>query len=171
MSCPITLAGILSDCNGQGGVKKIFIIDSNKVESVTVDSATEIITNMTITAGSEFVEYSVRKQVANITSTLTVNDVAGSVFCETVLTASFPKMNASKRLELKALSLGTLVVLVEDNNGVFWLMGHKHPVTMTTGGGATGTNFGDANQFTITLSSISDTLPYEVDSTFALTLI
>ena len=171
MSCPITLAGILEDCNGQGGVKRLFMLDNSKVETYTVDPITEIITNLNTTGDAIFVEYAIRKQTANFTSTLTANEVAGSVYAETVLTATFPKMSAAKRLEIKALGLGSVAVMVEDNNGKYWFLGGKYPVTMTTGVGNTGTNFGDANQFTITLSHISDSLPYEINSTLAESLI
>ena len=171
MSCPITLAGILEDCNGQGGVKRLFMLDNSKVETYTVDPITEIITALTTTGNANFVEYAIRKQTANFTSTLTANEVAGSVYAETVLTATFPKMSAAKRLEIKALGLGSVAVMVEDNNGKYWFLGGKYPVTMTTGVGNTGTNFGDANQFTITLSHISDSLPYEINSTLAESLI
>lgn len=170
MSCPITLAGILSDCNGQGGVKRLFMLDNSQVETYTVDPITEIITDLAI-LNDGFVEYAIRKQTANFTSTLTANEVAGSVYAETVLTATFPKMSAAKRLEIKALGLGSVAVMVEDNNGKYWFLGGKYPVTMTTGVGNTGTNFGDANQFTITLSHISDSLPYEINSTLAKSLI
>lgn len=171
MSCPITLAGILEDCNGQGGVKRLFMLDNSKVETYTVDPITEIITALTTTENVNFIEYAIRKQTANFTSTLTANEVAGSVYAETVLTAAFPKMSAAKRLEIKALGLGSVAVMVEDNNGKYWFLGGKYPVTMTTGVGNTGTNFGDANQFTITLSHISDSLPYEINSTLAESLI
>ena len=171
MSCPITLAGILEDCNGEGGVKRLFMLDNSKVETYTVDPITEIITALTTTENVDFVEYANRKQTANFTSTLTANEVAGSVYAETVLTAVFPKMSAAKRLEIKALGLGSVAVIVEDNNGKYWFLGGKYPVTMTTGVGNTGTNFGDANQFTITLSHISDSLPYEINSTLAESLI
>ena len=171
MSCPITLAGILEDCNGQGGVKRLFMLDNSKVETYTVDPITEIITALNTTGDAIFVEYAIRKQTANFTSTLTANEVAGSVYAETVLTATFPKMSAAKRLEIKALGLGSVAVMVEDNNGKYWFLGGKYPVTMTTGVGNTGTNFGDANQFTITLSHISDSLPYEINSTLAESLI
>ena len=58
------------------------------------------------------------------------------------------------------------MVIVKDNNGVYWFLGYDEPVNATAGGGQTGQAKTDANQYTITLTDESHELPYEVSKTF-----
>ena len=163
MNCPITLKGIQTDCAGTGGVKEIYIIDRIDVSTLVVDPSTSVITGITPVSGKKFYTYQLRKQIANMESTINADDQAGTVWVQTDLNASFQKMNAAKRLELQALSLGSVAVIVKDGNNKYWYLGYENPVTLTAGTGSTGTAYGDANQYAMTLTDMGSSLPYEVD--------
>jgi len=162
MSCPITLAGITRDCKGIGGVKEIYISDRTKVSTLTINGTTEIVTAITMVGGAKFKVYEVRKQIASMTSTATIDDSTGTKFIETMVSVAFGKMTNLKRAEIKALALGDLAVIVKDNANKFWYLGFEHPVTLTEGTASTGTAYGDANQYQVTLQDLSKDFPYEV---------
>ena len=164
MPCPITLNGMTRDCKGVGGVKALYIIDAADVSTLTVDASTETITAMTLVPGKKFKTYELGLQTSVMNVTPTVDETAGTLFYQSTIQASFPKMNAARRLELHALALGRLAVIVKDNNDVFWYMGYHNPVLFTEGAATTGTAFGDANQHSFTLTDWGTKAPYNVAS-------
>ena len=168
MSCPITLNGIALDCKGMGGVKNIWIADRADVEEIT-DTAGEI---TAIAPTNLFVGklYKTRKQVAMMESTVQNDEQAGTSYIETTLTASFAKMDKTKRLEIEALRLGDVVALVEDQNGEYWYLGYDNPVTLQEGSGTTGQAYADSNSYSITLIDMSREMPLNVDETIIDTL-
>jgi hypothetical protein len=163
MACNYTFAGQLLDCKEvSGGIKEIYIVDRSMVSAYTIDGATKKILTVTMTASNKFKTYQLRKQVASMTTTATSSDTAGTTFFSTDVTFSIPKMAAAKRLEFLAMSVGNMAVIVRDNNNVYWGLGFDNPVVLTSGSGVTGTNFGDANQYSYTLNDTNAVAPYEM---------
>ena len=78
---------------------------------------------------------------------------------------SFLKQDTNKRLEISALSIGELVVIVQDANGRHWYLGKDMPVMASAGGAESGTAYTDGNRYTITLQDNSKDYPYEVKTT------
>ena len=50
----------------------------------------------------------------------------------------------------------------KDSNDKYWYLGYDDYVSSTAGGGTTGTNKGDGNNYTLTLTDQSETYPYEI---------
>lgn len=163
MSCTYTFAGQLLDCKeSSGGVKEVYIIDASYLEGYTVDPTTKKVLTITLTSGQLFNTYQLRKQTANMLTTINTSDENGTTFYQTDTVFNIPKMEAAKRLELLALAVGNMVVIVRDNNGLYWIMGLENPVTLTAGTAGTGTAFGDANQYSYTLTELNTVAPREV---------
>ena len=96
-----------------------------------------------------------------MTKEVTVNE-NGSTYVTTSLNLVFARMDAAKRLEMNALAQADLVALVKDANGIVWFLGYDDAVTMSAGGGETGTARGDNNSYTTTLQDQSAEFPYTV---------
>lgn len=161
MGCSVTLAGIASDCsNNKGGVKAVYL--ANKSDVTSVDVSDNVITAITMTASAKFKKYDFRKDSATMTSTLTVGDNGGSNYISTVLSMSFNRMEAAKRLEMNAMAMGELVALVEDRNGTVFYLGYDDPIKASNGTGETGDVRTSVNQYTIELTDESDDFPYTV---------
>lgn len=168
--CPITLKGISLGCEtSKGGIKRAFIAQYGDVASVAVEEG--IITGITMTtatsgAAPKFKEYNFRKGTSSMTSTYNADETTGSRFVSTELSLVFTKMEAAKRLEISALSIGGLAVIVEDNNGKLWYLGYDNYVSASAGSGNTGTAATDSNNYSITLSDESNDYPFPLkDST------
>lgn len=162
MACLITLNGITLDCQPSlGGIKKVWLTQYAGVSEVTVDPESNMISAITNTG--EWYEYQFRKATGSLTSTLNVDETAGINYVTSELSLVFTKMETAKRIEIAALSIGQLCAIVEDSNGHYWFLGKDDYVSASAGAGNTGTAKGDQNAYTLTLSTDSDSYPYEVD--------
>lgn len=166
MNCTsYTLTGLNAGCKDSvGGVAKIWLADQS-AQTWTIDASTHTIKP---SATSAFKVYNLRKGAASMTSTLTVNDNAGSYF-STEIAMNFLKMETTKRLEVMAMLMGQTSGIVKDNNGKYWAVGVDHPLEGSAGTGETGTATSDANQYTVTISADDAELPYEVTDASTLT--
>lgn len=153
-----TLSGLNAGCKDSvGGVAKIWLADQSAV-TWSVDASTHTIAP---SATSAFKVYNLRRGAASMTSTLTVNDNAGSYFT-TEVAMQFLKMETSKRLEVMAMLMGQTTGIVKDNNGKYWAVGVNNPLEGSAGTGETGTAASDANQYTVTISVDDAELPFEI---------
>lgn len=112
---------------------------------------------------TDMVSYSFRKQSSGLTSEGTFDDATGVNFFTNNLALVFARQNVAKRIAIQALALQEdLAVIVKDANGEIYFLGFDDSVTTTAAGAQTGTAATDANQYTITLTDLSNELPYLV---------
>jgi hypothetical protein len=162
MSCSsIKLNGIGLGCkDSMGGIKKVYIA---KFEDVSLMGITDnMIDDISMKNSATFKTYEFRKGTSSMSTTLTTDEAAGTLSFQTDVSLQFSKMDTSKRLEIMALCVDSVVVIVEDSNGKCWYLGYDFPVTATTATANTGTSFGDFSGYNITLTDNSKELPYEV---------
>lgn len=164
--CSDTLTSIGTSCDSQlGGIKIVYGISKQYIDTLTVtDGVITGITTKTLTGSDpeKFHTFKFRKQSSSMTSTYTIDDTNGVKYVTTELALNFAKQETAKRVSLTALINCESAFIVEDNNGKRWFLGYDNPVTTTAAESTTGTAFGDANQYSITLSDMSAELPYEV---------
>ena len=166
--CSQTLTSIGTSCDSQmGGIKVVYGISKSQIDAITVTDG--VITAITTKDDEQstpqpykFHTYAFRKQSSSMTSTYTVDDTNGVKYVTTELTLNFAKQETAKRVSITALANCESVFIVEDNNGKHWFLGYDNPVTVTAMEATTGTAYGDANQYSITLSDMSAELPMEV---------
>lgn len=164
MACLITLNGITLDCQPSlGGIKRVWITQYSDVKSVVVGED-NMIDSITLEGEAQWYEYQFRKATGSLTSTLNVDESAGVNYVSNELSLVFTKMETLKRIEIAALSIGQLAVVVEDSNGHYWFLGKDDYVSASAGTGITGTAKGDQNAYTLTLSTDSDSYPYELSA-------
>jgi hypothetical protein len=163
MACnTLTLVGFVNDCAGSiGGVKKVHIAKYEEVAEVTVTE--EKVTAISMVDNATFKNYYFKPNMASFVSTLNIDTANGNNYVTTDLSMTFNKMETTKRIEMSALSKLELAIIIEDNNGIYWLMGRENPVTAINGTGETGVVRTDANKYSITLQDFSTTYLYEID--------
>lgn len=164
--CIQSLKGINQECQGSlGGIKSVYIAIYQNVGSVSISSDAgddKKITSITmVESDGKFKEFQFRRNTANMTSTLNV-DPANGTSVTTELVMSFLRQEATKRLEISALSMGDLAVIVKDANDKYWYLGYNFPVLASAGTGETGTAFTDGNRYSITLQDNAVDWPYEI---------
>lgn len=159
MSCFNLTQGIAADCaTSLGGIKKVYFmsndvtyglgttVDADKVDSITG-----------ATAENTFV-FNFRKNTGSMTSTVTTVEGGGS-YISTEVALQFSKMEAQKRMAINGLLKSQVKAVVVDSNGIAWALGYDEPLEATAGGGATGQNKSDLNNYNITMTDESMDFP------------
>lgn len=163
MACSSTLTGIALDCANVGGITEVYICRTTDIQTITVTA--NVITAITLaSAGEDFKTYRFRRGTSNYTAEASKDEAAGTSFVTSNVAMKFSKMDTAKRNEMQALLVDNLYVIVKDNNGLYWFLGYNSYVSASAAGGESGTNRGDANQYTITLTAETSEFPMAVDS-------
>lgn len=164
MACLQTLKGLGRTCDtSMGGINEVYIANYEDITTIAYSTDNSEITGITMNSGAKFKKYWFRKGTGSLTKTLNVSD-NGSNYVSSDLVLQFDRMETRKRIEMAALSVGDLVVLVKDANGVVWYLGEESPVRATAGDGQTGTSRGDGNRYTITLQDENSSFPKAVSA-------
>ena len=163
MACSVSLSTYkFGDCfSSKGGIKNLWI-------AVYEDNAYVISSADTVSDFSSAITWykqELKRNVGSLTSTYNYDDANGSSYIQTDVVIVYPKMAKESRLQMNALSLGDLMAVVEDANGVFYALGAEEPVKKTAGTGETGTERGDRNAYEATLSDYSSVYPRILDDT------
>lgn len=165
MDCSsITLGTITMDCTPSlGGIKRVWLTQyADGIAALSTEG--DEIASLTLPASQEWHLYEFRKGTGSLTSTLTVDETAGTNYVTNELALVFTKMETTKRMEIAAMSIGHLCAVVEDSNGQYWFLGYDDYVSASAGTGVTGTAKGDQNAYTITLSTDSESYPYPLSA-------
>ena len=152
--------------NNLGGIKNIWL--ANYVENgATVTEGKDAIS--AFASGVKWFKYPIRKGTASMTSTYNTS-TDGASYVSTELSIVFTRMETQKRVAMTSFALAEAMAVVEDSNGKYWFLGKDAPITLTAGGGETGTAKGDRNAYTATFTDESLTFPYELEQSAAETL-
>lgn len=150
MACTLTLAGRGVGCkDALGGIKRIYVAEW--VDGIWEDIASGEVSGST--AAITFYTYDMTRGSGSLNQTITSDLAAGTVFFDQVCSVTFNKAAASDITEISNLVKGRMAVLVEDNNGNWFVMGHQNGVEVSGGTAQTGTAAGDQNGFTIEFSA------------------
>ncbi len=150
MACTLTLAGRGVGCkDALGGIKRVYVAEW--VDGIWEDIASGEVSGST--AAITFFTYDMTRGSGSLNQTITSDLAAGTVFFDQVCSVTFNKAAASDITEISNLVKGRMAVLVEDNNGNWFVMGHQNGVEVSGGTAQTGTAAGDQNGFTIEFSA------------------
>jgi len=170
MACVSTLLGINLDCDSNvGGLSALYIVPTSDVSVIALGVDGEI-SGVTMVSGKTFKTYSFKRGNAQFTSTGTHDEKAGTNFYTTELTVSFNKQEKLKRKEMLELSKGQTYMIAKDYNGIYHFIGYGSYVSGSVVG-ASGSEMGDANNYSLTMTSMSAELPNTVLSTIIAAII
>ena len=166
--CPQTLSDINIECKSSiGGVKVVAIRNRDDVDKLTIVDGR--VTNIGLTSGApeDATVIAFREQTCQLSSEGTIDDVQGTHFYTHTLAFRFPRMEATKRMSIHALTHAQTIAIVKDNNSILWLVGWEAPLHAATVTSGTGTAYSDPNEYVPALSCVSPELLFEVDSSAA----
>lgn len=171
MACNnVTLNGISLDCGSVGGIQAVYIAPITDVTGVTVSTG-DTVSTIGMVATKKFQKYSFKRGNANFVSTGNKSDAASTYFVETVLSMQFNKMETAKRKDMVALANVNSYVIAQDNNGIYWFIGYGNFGGAGNATGNSGAQMADANQYTLTITAQTASLPYEVESAAVLLVV
>lgn len=169
MACEITSGFNLGCRDNTGGIRNIYIL-SGSISSIN-EASDGLIGG--ITGSGVYYQFQLTKNTGDLTETPTPSLEAGTVFYDQTLNVAFHKLQSSIRNQVKTLARNpNLSIIVETNNGEespytgrYFLMGRYRGAVLSGGTGATGTAFGDANQYALSFQSLSPSPMDEIQST------
>lgn len=165
MDCLMSLTGIAYSCDvNLSGIKALWMIDWNHIESVEVSDETNTISDIATTGEKTFQKYVFAKNTGSLTKTMTKDDSKGTRYFLNEFTCNFNKMDNAKRAELNKLAAGQIAAIVQDMNGIYWYLGRDNYATATAVTGQTGASTDDGNFYVLTIQDMSGELPYSIDA-------
>ena len=152
MSCDLS-KGRLELCKDAiGGIKKVWFANFGATFVLDVDDqVTDINDGAAIPGAITLYEYET-KDASNLEETINSSRQNGTTFWAQVLNLVIKKMDKVTRKELKIMAYGQPHVIVQDNNDNLLVVGMLRGADVTGGTFATGTQVGDLNGYTITLT-------------------
>ena len=152
MSCDLTLGRKEVCKDSVGGLNAVYFVNFGDMGALTYDATnTDVIDAVAGTPDAFKYEL---KGASTFTQNINSSREAGTTFFEQVLELTFKKLTPKDHKELKLLSFARPHVIVEDNNGNFFLAGLEHGCDVTGGTIVTGGAMADASAYTITLTGM-----------------
>lgn len=166
MACKsYSLVGINTTCDpNAGGIREVFAIPKSDITVLEGDSTTGQITTLTLAQDKAFKTYKFRRGSSSFTSTLQTDPTVGNYSWLNEAALQFNRYDTAKRLELMALTLEETVVIVHDQNDIYYLMGYDNGVLASAGEVNSGAASTDFSGITVTLSDESREAPFIVPS-------
>lgn len=151
MSCNIT-SGFTLDCReGIGGIKTVYITELGNKDTIVSSNGT--ITSFSLATGTYFYEHEMLMETGVWSEGIQTSDQNGTLYYEQTLTVKFPKRSAALAVNIETLAKNKLMVIVEENNGNYVLLGETNGMEVQPSTYESGTAFGDFQGYTLTLKS------------------
>jgi len=164
MACENLSLGRLKPCKDTvGGIKNIYFVDYGDFTAIAYNvTDTDVIDDL----AASFTAY---KYEVHFSSSFTQNIQSsmenGTTAFEQVLEVTLPKLTKEDHKELKLISFGHPHVIVEDQNGNFFVSGLLNGMSVTGGTIVTGLNMGDLSGYTLSLSGMEKVPANFLDTT------
>jgi hypothetical protein len=165
MACAIT-SGYTLDCRESvGGLKKVLITNFTNVNQSTPFTFTAgVITGITMVGGAKFWAFEQVKETSNYVEDIQVSDGNGTVGYLTTLTTVFNKSDTDLRNQIRLLAQSSLMIIILDRNGKYWMMGQYAGADMTPSKHTSGTAMADRNGYELTFVSKENLPMYEISA-------
>jgi hypothetical protein len=150
---------ILRSCEPSvGGLNKIWAIPYDSVDTVTITDGEVTAFTLVGTASSfycEPVEIQVNKDSSSYVEEGNIDLVNGTTLFTTTLTAMIGRRDVAKRNAIMLMAAGQqdLMVILKDNNGIYWLMGDENGANLTNVGEGSGQAKADNSKYSLTFTA------------------
>ena len=143
MACTSLSAGRLEVCKDTvGGLAAVYFIN---FEDATFSIDVNGTASVNETTPSAY-KYDLRG-VSTFEQNLQTSRENGTTFVEQTLTVSLKKQDSTTNKEVKLLAYGRPRVLIEDNNGNVFVMGHEYGAELTTAATSSGAAMADKSGY------------------------
>lgn len=165
MSC-ILANGIALGCKDSlGGIKEVYIGSTNATTVFTYD-VNDVIDSAT--AAPNFFTFEQRNEQGEFVQTGQHSVENGTNFWEQSVSLIFTKNDAEDRNTLMLLAQSTLMIIVLDQNGKYWVVGESNGADLTASTQSAGKAYGDLNGTTVSFMGKESSPAREMDAaTFA----
>jgi len=156
MACDLLTAGRVEPCKDSvGGLKNLYFVNYGDIATVEYDDTNTDVIDL-VTGTPDAYKYEI-KGASSFTQNVQSSRDTGTTAFEQVIEVTLKKLTIADHKELKMLIFGRPHVIVEDNNGNFFLAGLEHGCDVTGGTIVTGTAMSDLSGYTLTLTGMERT--------------
>lgn len=175
MACALT-QGFNLDCReGVGGLKEVYIIETDNISAVTETSG--VVTAITKATGKRFWKYKLVRETSNTTENITGSEQNGTLFYAQQVQIIINRRQASVRNEIMLLAKNRLTIVAVENqldpttgNNRAWLFGKRDGLLLNSGASESGTAWADRNGYTLPFAGNEIELAPEVQYSVLATL-
>ncbi len=150
MSCLLNSGYSLGCKDNTGGIRRFYVANYTGDTTYTYD-ADEVITG--ITSANAYYTIEQRQENGDFSQEGQHSIENGTNFWSQSATMIFHKNQSSVRNLLLVMAKTSLTVIVEDQNGKYWLMGKNNGAEISASSSGFGKAYGDLNGVTITLEA------------------
>lgn len=152
MACDITAARAKICKDGRGGLTTCGFVNDGEITGYTYDvTNTDMVA--TVTGTPDLFMWALSKSTNSFETTIVPSDENGTLYFETTITLTFPKLDVVTQKQIKLLAAGNPKVVLGDNNGNYFLFGKDRGCSVTGGTIVSGVALGDLSGFTLTLTA------------------
>ncbi len=152
MACDLTLGRIEPCKDSVGGLKNLYFVNYGDLGAITYDvTNTDVID--AVAGTPDAYKYEI-KGASSFTQNIQSSRDTGTTAFEQVIEVTLKKLSIADHKELKILAFGRPHVIIEDNNGNYFLAGLEHGADVTGGTIVTGTAMSDLSGYTLTLTGM-----------------
>jgi len=173
MSCILGNGVALGCKDSLGGVKEVYIASYTNLETYTYeeDAADANYGSITAIANSgTFYRFEMRQEQGEFIQTGVHNPQNGTNYWEQNASLVFTKNEAVDRNTLLVLAQSTLLVIVLDQNGFYWIVGEKNGAELIESSQSAGKAYSDLNGSTLTIQGKEATPSRKIDAAVIPTL-
>lgn len=163
MACNITEGWVLGCRDNTGGIQRVLIKTFGASQSYSYD------TDGIITGASyseTFYEFEQTSEAAEFIQEGQHSIENGTNFWQQTVNLVFHKYQASLRDLIYVLAQQEVIILVQDQNGKWFLIGEQNGANLTASTGNVGKAYGDMNGATVTLLAKEPSPAREVSTTY-----
>jgi hypothetical protein len=156
MACENLSLGRLKPCKDSvGGIKNIYFINYGDIDGLVYNvTDTDVID--TLGVGVSAYKYEVHFS-SSFTQNIQSSSENGTTAFEQSLELTLPRLTKEDHKEIKLLAWGHPHVVIEDQNGQFYVAGLLNGMEVTGGTIVTGQAMGDLSGYTLTLTGMERT--------------
>jgi hypothetical protein len=152
MACDIS-RGRLEECKDSvGGISAVYFVNKGDLGAITYDATDTDVIDAVAGTPSAY-KFDVRG-TSSFTETPTVSRDNGTAFFEQAMELVLPKLTKKDHNTVKLLAYGSPHVIIEDNNGNFFLSGLEYGMDISGGSIATGAAMGDMSGYTLSFTGM-----------------
>lgn len=162
MACALTAGKDYKACKTVAGTKAFLITEFANITAITKTAG--VVTAMTQAGSTVFFRYKMAAQVGSWKQDTTSNKTTGTYGLTTEATMPIQGIDQATQTELGLLIKNKLMLIAEENDGTYWLLGEDFGMDVTTDALVGGTNMADFRGNTITFQGDAYTRVCEVNS-------
>ncbi len=141
MSCSLTQGHTPKVCKTPSGIKRFLVGEFDKVTIGTITAG--VVGTITVTSPFKFYEYKQKSEVATWGQVVTADAKNGTYSVEQTVDMQLLGLDALTQVELGKLVQNTVIVIAEQNDGTYWLLGRDYGLDVATDTLESGVALGD----------------------------